>query len=459
MDFGPGGLGQAWASSGGLSAMNGGSGYLTPGSSSSFIPNYEQSPFLQSIAQYASNLGENTYNQAQQEYANMGSITDANMANYLATSQAALNNAQNAENEYQNVFQPEENQLVQDANTYASQNRIQQAMGSAESNAAKSADAARQNSEQNLMSYGIDPSSGRYAGLDRADEINKAASMAAAGQQAQQYTENTGRQLRNEAIQVGETLPGQITNAQNTALQGIAGAENSNLANANTGIALEQAANPYLQTAESLKYPPLGNASMGSYGGGGGGSGGGGRQSSPTSGSGGTGGGSGGGGGLGGGGSGGGGSGSSGGIYGSDGGSNGDVTGGGDASAWPDLGGYDGGDINTDQGDVTGGGSGGWDGGASGGSDGGGYSDPTDLAKGGPVEPRHNFRPGGHVPAKISPSHGLEVDDVPANLNAGEYVIPRDVVAYKGKEFFAKVIAQARKNHATLSARPHGMRR
>jgi len=36
------------------------------------------------------------------------------------------------------------------------------------------------------------------------------------------------------------------------------------------------------------------------------------------------------------------------------------------------------------------------------------------------------------------------VDDVDARLNAGEFVIPKDVATWKGKEFFYKLIKQAR---------------
>lgn len=483
--------------------------------SASYIPEYSQSPILSAIAQYAYQLGGQTYNWAQQAYAKMGAVTDANIGNYLQTSTDALNNAANAENEYKNVFQPEENQLVQDANTYSSQSRVAQEMGRAEAGAGQSADAARQNSLQNLMSYGIDPSAGRYAGLDRAEEMNKAASMAAAGQAAQYNTEATGRQLRADAIQVGETLPGVVTNAENTGLQGIAGAENSNLANANTGVALQNSANPYLTTASSLKYPPLGNSSQStsasqnqsqstdppkdSSGGkqqGNGSGGGSGAGASPYSG-----------------GAGGGGSGSVGGSSfssapssdgssydGSYGGS--DLTGtyglGGDGSYYND-GSYAGiGGTATDMGTFSNDGSlpdssgfsdpssydyssstdgssatgyggldmsgtnytdssgFGYDGGS---YDSGGFDTSAGYARGGPVRPRLDRRPGGHVPPSSSPSGGMQVDDVHANLNAGEYVIPRDVVAYKGKEFFAKMIAQARKNAATLAARPmaHGV--
>ena len=67
---------------------------------------------------------------------------------------------------------------------------------------------------------------------------------------------------------------------------------------------------------------------------------------------------------------------------------------------------------------------------------------PRGMARGGPVAPTT----GGFVSQALSPSGGGQVDDVPARLNEGEYVIPRDVVQFKGKEFFHKLIMQARKN-------------
>src|SRR4029077_15055035 len=56
---------------------------------------------------------------------------------------------------------------------------------------------------------------------------------------------------------------------------------------------------------------------------------------------------------------------------------------------------------------------------------------------------------GGFVSHELSPSAGAQVDDVQARLNAGEFVIPKDVAAWKGQEFFYKLMAQARKMRAT----------
>lgn len=55
---------------------------------------------------------------------------------------------------------------------------------------------------------------------------------------------------------------------------------------------------------------------------------------------------------------------------------------------------------------------------------------------------------GGVIPEEASPSRGLDVDDVPTATTAGEYVVPRDVVRWKGEEFFERLKASAQKGMA-----------
>ena len=76
------------------------------------------------------------------------------------------------------------------------------------------------------------------------------------------------------------------------------------------------------------------------------------------------------------------------------------------------------------------------------------------LAEGGDVP--DDATSGGFVSRDLSPSDGAQVDDVDARLNAGEFVIPRDVALFKGQEFFYKLMAQARLARATLGNRNRG---
>jgi hypothetical protein len=69
------------------------------------------------------------------------------------------------------------------------------------------------------------------------------------------------------------------------------------------------------------------------------------------------------------------------------------------------------------------------------------------LADGGPTD-------GGEVPTDASPSDGAAIDDVPARLTAGEFVVPKDVAAWKGEEYFQKLIDQSRKAKGEASAKP-----
>lgn len=65
---------------------------------------------------------------------------------------------------------------------------------------------------------------------------------------------------------------------------------------------------------------------------------------------------------------------------------------------------------------------------------------------------------GGAVPMEASPSAGKAVDDIPARLNAGEFVVPKDVASWKGEEFFQKLIEQSRKAKQVAPAKPETAR-
>ena len=74
------------------------------------------------------------------------------------------------------------------------------------------------------------------------------------------------------------------------------------------------------------------------------------------------------------------------------------------------------------------------------------------LAHGGPV-PAYadggataipDTSPGGTIPTASSPSGGNATDDVPANLTAGEFVIPKDAVKWMGEKAMYGIIDKAR---------------
>jgi uncharacterized membrane protein YgcG len=236
-------------------------------SSNSSVPVVTPTPenaILDQIAQYSSMLAPQMLNWANSVFAQTSQITGEAVNNFFNASQQMTGLAGNMIDQYNNLFAPENAQLVQDANSYASPSRMATDMGMAGATQAQADDAAIKNSEQNLLSFGIDPSSGRYASLDKAAAVQNAANVAGAENLQRMQDINTGQQLRAEAVQTGSMMPAAISNAENTAIQANAGASNASLANANTGAGLMALANQYLQTAMGLKLSPVGQKSSGS---------------------------------------------------------------------------------------------------------------------------------------------------------------------------------------------------
>jgi len=178
--------------------------------------------------------------------------------------------------QYNRYFGPEYAQLVADAKNYASPARIQQAMGAAESGVAQSFNAQRNANISDLQSYGIDPSSGRYAELDAAERAQQAAAQAGAGFQAEQATEATGRALRSEALQLGSVMPSQATGAYNAAQAAAAAGANLKLATAQEGVNLMGSPIQWADVNAQMQRNALLLAGRGAGAGGAGGRGGGG---------------------------------------------------------------------------------------------------------------------------------------------------------------------------------------
>ena len=405
--------------SGSISTSSGTSQGTSTSSSTPSILQSTQSELEQQIAQAAANLGSYQYQWGLNQYADTSAMTNASIDNYLNASQQDMNLANQTMQQYEQTTVPEINQQANEAAQYTSPSRIGINMGAAESQSMQGTNAALAAAKQNLQSYGINPNSGAYEELQLANKTAGGAAAAGAGQQSELATEATGRQLLAQSIATGQQLPGQAINAVNSAYQGIAGGENAALANANTGVALTGSANPYIQSAMSLKYPSIGNTSTsaaqntsqqasnstsGSVN----------YPTNPTTN---------GGGGSGGGSSGGSGGGGGGGNYNGTTWSNPGSSG--YSSDYSGSGGYTPGGFGTDP------------------NVGGAY------ASGGDVD--SDATQGGFVQRQASPSNGVNVDDVPANLNAEEFVVPRDVARWKGEEFFHKMIDQSRKARMTAA--------
>lgn len=160
-----------------------------------------------------------------------------------------LDNARKDRERYEQVYQPLENNLVQEFQSYDTDERRDLERGRAITDVNTQFDAARRNALQRLESYGVDPSQTRSAALDLGTRVQQAAAQAGAASNATRNVENTGRALRAEAINIGKGMPSQVAASYGQTLQ----AGNSAVGNANqttsTSSGALQGANSYLNTS------------------------------------------------------------------------------------------------------------------------------------------------------------------------------------------------------------------
>lgn len=334
-------------------------------------------------AQEQYQLGEDQLNWAQtqwnQEQPLISEVTNAdaagqNQANTFAGQQQNLFNT---------TFEPLEQQYAKAASTYDSPSQEAVNAGAAEANVSTSMEAQRNAAQTQLESFGVDPTSTRYAALDYGTRAMQGAAMAGAGTTAIQQTKLQGLGLENSAIQTGEGLANStagLLNAGTGAGGTAASSTEGNLtagSNAMTGSTAFTNAGTNAMNTDVNAVNGFNTAQ---------------EQGFATSQAGATGMGS-----------------ALGGIFGALMPSNG-IAGLASMAALRR----------------------------------GGPVQRTALALGGPSQPTGQT-PGGAVPITASPTLGKASDDVPANLTAGEFVMPKDVVDWKGQEYFAKQIDGARK--------------
>lgn len=262
-------------------------------------------------------------------------------------------------NRYERVFQPVEDDLIRDYQTYNSGDRIALDRSRAIADVNQAYEAERENASRRLESYGIDPSQVRGQAMDRDVRLAQAAATSAAANQARLQTEQTGRDLRTQALEIGQGYPNRALAAAQSASNLAQAGVNATNTTVNSGMQNRNAAiEPWKLSANTVNQWTA--QETGNYAN---------QQAEYQSG----------------------------------------TTALGGAAAGAKLGSTFG-----PVGGLVGAGIGGLAG--------------SLFADGGPVE-----GPG-----------GPKGDAIPARLSDGEYVIPEEVVRWKGEEFFAKTIDKAR---------------
>ena len=104
------------------------------------------------------------------------------------------------------VFQPVENQFVKTAQEYDSPEKQAAAAAQAKADVAANAGVQQQANQRQMASMGINPNSGRFAGISRAQDTNTALAAAGAQNNARQMVRDKGLALKADAINMGKGL-------------------------------------------------------------------------------------------------------------------------------------------------------------------------------------------------------------------------------------------------------------
>ena len=171
------------------------------------------------------------------------------LAEFLGTTRQAQQQLADEFARYQQTFRPLEEAAVREAQEYASPARMEREIGAAIADTGAAFEAQRQNALRRLESYGVDPSTTRSAALDASIRAAQAAAQAAAGMGARQRVEDTARQLRTQAIDIGRGAVEMGTQGATTAAELARLGLGGSLATSELNASLPQTAIPFQELA------------------------------------------------------------------------------------------------------------------------------------------------------------------------------------------------------------------
>lgn len=163
------------------------------------------------------------------------------MAQQKGVADQQLKWAQQDRDRYNNVFVPVQDKFVNTAMNYDTPEKQEEAAAEASADVQNAAAKAQEAQARNAASMGVNPASGRYAGIDQNTVMNTALANAGAQNQARQLVRDKALGLQYQAANMGNILPQQSN--QTTGLGLGAGSDaiglaqrNQQLFNGSTGI-------------------------------------------------------------------------------------------------------------------------------------------------------------------------------------------------------------------------------
>ena len=331
-------------------------------------------------AEYSLQIAQEQLDWARQQYFLDRDVSDLVIESALEQMDQMSADAARDRARYEAIYQPLEDQLVQEAVEYDSPWRREEQAGMAQADVSQQFELGRQAAAQRLEGFGIDPGQVRAGAMDVSTRMQEAAARASAGNAARQQVEGMGRAMRAGAVDIGRGYPAQILGSTGMGMQAGNQAVNAGIATTATGS--QAMGNP-------AQWMGQHNQALGTWWGGM-------NQ-----------------------------------MYGNQiDAFNAENRANAGAGQLPGM--ILGGAMRLATGGIFG-------------NSGGAVPDPAELPP-----PDHG---GMAVPDHASPSGGQVMDDVPARLQAGEFIIPEDAVRWHGEKTFHGLIEKAQKDRVEIPQR------
>lgn len=165
----------------------------------------------------------------------------------LEFAKESLENARADRERYEEKYQPVEDEFIEQASNYDTPERRAAEAAEAAADVQSASAQARQASQREAASMGINPNSGRFAGINRANDLGTALGTAGAKNAARKQVEGTGLALKADVANLGRGLPAQASqaaavglNAGNSGVSNTGNAAGLGINTLGTGVSMAQ---------------------------------------------------------------------------------------------------------------------------------------------------------------------------------------------------------------------------
>ena len=176
-------------------------------------------------------FAKDQFNQGNIRQDALDALTQQVTQQQIAAQNENMANAREDRNRYKSVFQPLQDQFIKEAQAYNTPEKQNEMAAEAQADVSRAAAAQAGTNARQMASMGLNPNSGRWAGVTAAQDTTNALAGAAAQNNARQSVRDRGTAMLADAINIGSGLPSQTAASYGTGLN----AGNSSVSN-NLGV-------------------------------------------------------------------------------------------------------------------------------------------------------------------------------------------------------------------------------